>query len=207
MYRGYDPERNLDSFFKDAPVPYPRAVNYLPSTCVYDILGLLVSARHGKGCDDVAEELIFAPFGMKSASYGKKAGDRLYAGHYKYGLPMTEYDEARYPSLSFVADGRDLVRFFGSFLLEGAAESAYCPPWLLDPPELTGLGRIAWYAGKYYGHRSCVILAPELGIGALAITNSWAWDAKTLLYELCSSLLTSYAAGESGPQKRPMRFE
>ena len=224
MLRGYDPSIHLEQYLSQALVIHDPQVARIPSSALIDMLGLFVAA-HTKG--DLAaysERLIFKPLRMRSASYGRTERDKQYAVHYKYGQQLPEFEEPSAPSNSFVADSHDLVRFFRIFLTGGtngnqrilsAASiadmlSSQSPsikknqgvtvglPWLLDPPGLSFLGNGAWYAGKYLGHRSCVIVFPDRGIGALAVTNAWAWDAKETLYETCSSFLTQYAAEELG---------
>lgn len=220
MQRGYDPERNAGYFLRDAPVLREPGLLRMDSSAPIDILGLVVASRWGGSLEDCAASLLFRPVGMASGSYGPRPGDRRYAGHYKYGLSLPDFQEALAPSTSFVADGRDLVRFFRMLLSGGRldgrrimAESSVAAmlgsevpgpgparglPWLLDPPGLEGLGRVCWYQGRWLGHRACVILLPELGLGALALANAWAWDPGAGIYELCAELLTRCARKRFG---------
>ena len=231
--RGYDPASNAESFLRRASILRPPRVARIQSSALIDILGLFASSLYGGDLKACSAELVFTPLDMRSSSYGETEGDSLCAKHYKYGQPMTTFETAPAPSLSFVADSHDLVRFFRIFLSGDSSGdrsilspasidtmlSSQSPeiernqgvaaglPWLLTPPGLAFFGKGAWYTGKYIGHRTCVILLPDIGIGAVAITNAWAWDAKDLLYEICSSLLRRYATDAFGIREPPERDE
>jgi CubicO group peptidase (beta-lactamase class C family) len=224
MLRGYDPSQNAESYLAQAPVIRESGVARIPSGALIDMLGLFAASRARSELGAYSRRSLFGPLGMRSASYGPRKRDARYATHYKYGLKMPDVEEPLAPSRSFVADSHDLVRFFRIFLSGDASGnrrvlnpdsiaemlSSQSPsiarnqgvsvglPWLLDPPGLSFLGEGAWYAGKYLGHRACVIIFPDRGIGALAVTNAWAWDAKETLYDSCSSFLTQYAAEALG---------
>jgi len=227
MLRGYDPSIHLEQYLPRALVIHEPQVARIPSSALIDMLGLFVASRKKSDLAAYSERLIFKPLRMRSASYGRTEGDALYAVHYKYGQQLPEFEEPSAPSNSFVADSHDLVRFFRIFLPGGTNGkrrilspasiadmlSSQSPSikknqgvavgltWLLDPPGLSFLGNGAWYAGKYLGHRTCVMIFPDRGIGALAVTNAWAWDAKETLYDICSSFLTQYASETLGITK------
>lgn len=229
MLRAYEPARDLGPLLSSAPVLRDSDAALIHAGALYDALGLLLASPYGETPGQLATRLVFGPLGMRSAVYGPVAGDARDAAHYKYGLPLARPEEPAAPSMSFAVSGRDLARFAMALLpaydasgpraisasaardmlrsqSDALARDGSTPvglPWRLDPPGLEHLGPGAWYAGKYVGHRACVVLLPEAGIGALAVTNAWAWDARESIYDACRALLARYAADHLGITEPP----
>lgn len=228
--KGYNPATQLNLLLRQAPVIREAGTARIQSSALFDMLGLFLASLEQDDLGTYSKRHLFDFLCMRSASYGPTDNDVLYAAHYKYGAPLSEPEDPPAPSKAFVADSYDLVRLFSIFFEKDddeirksilsrssiedmiSSQSAAIErnqgyrvglPWLLGPSELSYIGQGVWYSGKYIAHRACVILLPEKGIGALAVTNSWAWDANETLYAVCTSLLAQYAKKVLGIYRPP----
>jgi CubicO group peptidase (beta-lactamase class C family) len=170
----------------------------------YAALGAVVEAVSGASLDQYFRERIFEPLGMRDSGLGgfRRLGSRLATG---YGVRSGRLEAVapREPvtagASSVYSTTADMARYLAALLGGGANEngSVLRPETLarmLEPhyqpdPRLPGMGlgffredlsihRIVGHDGILTGFRSDMELAPEKGVGVVALANTGGFDPR-----------------------------
>lgn len=227
-YVNYEPLRNLKEFLVDAGEGFPPGSRYTHAGALFDLLGILIEKTEGKPFGDAMKEGIFHPLGMESTSFKYHSSLFDATLNYKsrdtnpFETKMLDFQNVEIPSNSMRSTIEDLIPFYSSLIDEEedrpflshvsirkmfTTKSEYSLArqgkkigyvWMLSLPELSHLGEIAWYNGRYLSNRNVIILARDLGIGVVCATNSWEIIETESILDLAVETLNKYAETELG---------
>jgi CubicO group peptidase (beta-lactamase class C family) len=121
-FRDYDPFVNIKTYLQGEILKFPPEAKYVRSGAMVDLLGLALEKTSGKAFEDLAQENLFAPLGMTSASFRYRDSPLFASLRYKSAAPdsyatrIPGFREAVAPCGSMQSSLRDLTRFYSEIL-------------------------------------------------------------------------------------------
>lgn len=198
----FPPAKEAVEWLRDLRLVSAPMTSFHYSNVGYLIIGLALEAAFGQDYEQLVREHVLDPLGMADAFFGAAAElDRLAPGYRpeRGELPPAPRVDVGWDTAGggLCCSAAELARF-ASFQLGGPGPElhpsslleARQPVLAIDSENATGLGwrlrtagghTFVHHSGGIAGYSACIVLAPELELGAVLLSNTMSFQTTPLL--------------------------